>query len=196
MAFSARERILLLATGVVVGVLVLERFVFTPVWNHWTDLQAQEAVLANRRSAAENLLARRERVEPRWRHLLGTRLKRDPAEAESQVLHALGTWAADARLNVVSVRPERTTAPDQTPLPTIAFQAAGTGSLAAVARFLWHLETAEIPIRVETVQLTSRRDGQDDLSLQIKLTTLYAPGGGGPGDRQAEAPRPSEGGTP
>ena len=55
----------------------------------------------------------------------------------------------------------------------ITFQAAGTGPMSAVARFLWRMETAPFPLRVEELQVGARREGTDDLSLQLRVSTLY-----------------------
>ena len=55
-------------------------------------------------------------------------------------------------------------------------QAAGTGSMNAVSRFLWRVETAGIPLRVKEMQLGSRKEGADDLTVQLRLSTIYAPG--------------------
>lgn len=103
----------------------------------------------------------------------GLQSNRPSGAAESQVLHALGRWAGETGLGLVSLQPERLT--EETLLPEIEFRASGTGSMATVSRFLWRLETAEIPLRIKGLQLTSRKDGQDDLSLQLTFSTLYVP---------------------
>jgi len=119
-------------------------------------------------------------------------LKRDPAEAESQILQAVGDWARDAGLKMSSVKPERM--PDKRSLQEISFQAAGTGPMNAVARFLWRLETSKVPIRIKELQLGSRKEGTDDLTLQLRLSTLYqAPEP--PAPSPADAPAESTGDT-
>ena len=45
----------------------------------------------------------------------------------------------------------------------------------AVARFLWEMESADLPLRIHDVQLGSRTEGRDDLSVQLHFSTLYAP---------------------
>jgi hypothetical protein len=64
----------------------------------------------------------------------------------------------------------------------------------AVSRFLWRVETAKVPIRVKEMQLGSRKEGADDLTLTLRLSTLYqAPQPILP--TEAAAPAPAEGGT-
>ncbi len=59
--------------------------------------------------------------------------------------------------------------------------------MSAVGPFLWRLETTPLPLRIKELQLGSRRDGEDDLSLTLTVSALYlaaegtaaAPAGGG-----------------
>ena len=98
-------------------------------------------------------------------------LKRDPGEAESQILHALRDWSEQTDLNLSSIRPERST--ERTDVPEITFHISGSGSMNSISRFVWCLETAEIPIKVKVLSLGSRKEGIDDLSLQLRFSTLY-----------------------
>ena len=98
-------------------------------------------------------------------------LKRDPAEAESQILHALGNWSEQTGLNLSALRPERST--EKTDMPEITFHISGSGSMDSISQFVWCLETAEIPIKVKVLNLGSRKEGTDDLSLQLRFSTLY-----------------------
>ena len=41
------------------------------------------------------------------------------------------------------------------------------------ARLLWQVETTGLPLRVHEMQLGARKEGTDDLSLQLKASTLY-----------------------
>jgi len=193
MTFSKRERIIFVALAAVLAVLVLDWWIVTPLLDRSAEVEARKAVLLSEMANAENLLHRRRVIGPRWRQMLAEGMKHDPAEAESQVLHALGDWAADAGLDLVSLRPERST--KETLLPEIDFRAAGTGSMAAVSRFLWRLETATIPIKVKALQIGSRKEGQDNLSLQVQISTLYFPDAAQPAPKTTDQPAP-EGDAP
>ncbi|KPJ74600.1 MAG: hypothetical protein AMK72_12445 [Planctomycetes bacterium SM23_25] len=171
MTFSRRERFIVAALAAVLGALVLDWWVITPLLDRSDEVEARKTILLSEMASAENLLERHRVIGPRWRQMLAEGMKRDPAEAESQVLHALGEWADDAGLNLISLKPERST--KETLLPEIDFRAAGTGSMAAVSRFLWRLETARIPVKVKALQIGSRKEGLDDLSLQLQISTIY-----------------------
>lgn len=186
MTFSERERLILIAAVVVLGALVLDWFALTPLLDRSAEIAAAKDLLLGKMQKAEAVLQRRRTLGTRWQRMRAEGLKPDPGEAESQVLHALGKWAAETGLNLVSIRPERSN--QETPLPEINLRAAGTGSMAAVSRFLWRLETADIPVKIKAMQLASRKEGLDDLSLQLDLSTLYV------ADRppaKPEAPKPA-----
>ena len=55
----------------------------------------------------------------------------------------------------------------------IAFNASGSCDMAAVSRFLYLLETARMPVKIESIQLGSRKSGQDDLTMQLRFSTIY-----------------------
>jgi len=73
------------------------------------------------------------------------------------------------------VRQERSTS--NTLLPEMCFHASGEGNLKAVAGFIWRLETAKFPLRIQSLQIGSQKPGADDLTVQVDFSTLYAPGG-------------------
>jgi len=43
----------------------------------------------------------------------------------------------------------------------------------SVGRLIWRIENAQLPIRIEDIQLGSRTEGVDDMSLQLKLSAIY-----------------------
>ena len=171
MVFSKRERVILAATLLALLILGLDRYVLTPLLDRYRQtgarIESRRAELARARS----LLERKELLASRWRQMIADGLQRDPAEAESQALHAVGDWAVEAGLDLSSLKPERSR--ENTELREITLHAAGTGSMSAVSRFLWLAETARIPIKVKMLQLGARQEGTDNLTLQLRLSTLY-----------------------
>jgi hypothetical protein len=120
-------------------------------------------------------------LERKWKTMLSDGLRTD-AEAESRVVRALDEWSVDTRLMLTSVKPERV-AGDKG-LKEMAFVVAGKGSLDAVAKFLYKVETAELPIKVKDMQLGSASESGDSMSLQLRLSALYL----GAEDKSSEKP--------
>ncbi|MBM4016953.1 MAG: hypothetical protein FJ288_01280 [Planctomycetes bacterium] len=173
MILSRRERLIICLAAVAVALLVLDRYAVTPLLDYRAALENQKQGLLVEMERAAALLAHKHRIAPKWKEMTAAGLKHDPSEAESQILHAVRDWSAEAGLKLTSLKPDRL--PDKRSLQEITFQAAGTGSMNAVARFLWRIETAKVPIRVKELQLGARKEGTDDLALQLRLSTLYQP---------------------
>ncbi|UCF17120.1 MAG: hypothetical protein JSW59_06595, partial [Phycisphaerales bacterium] len=70
-----------------------------------------------------------------------------------------------------SIRPERVSS--NKGLQEMIFTVAGRGSLESVARFLWQIETAVLPVKIKDMQLGSSSEAGDSMSLQLHLSALY-----------------------
>jgi hypothetical protein len=168
MVLSKRERLIALVTLVVVGIFVLNSFVIGPGWSRLQAAENQKLELRAQVIEAQNLFERRRVME---RKKMPFDELRSDAEAESRVVRALDTWAADTRLALTSVKPER--GAGDKGLQEMTFVVAGRGRLDAVARFLYDVETAEMPIKVKDMQLGSASESGDSMSLQLTLSALY-----------------------
>ncbi len=171
MVLSKRERVIAIVAAAAVTVLVLDHYVLTPMMTSTAQLAERREEATAKLGEAKVLFARRTAMERKWDQMLAGGLKTTPDDAEAQVLHALQNWADDARLNLTSRRPERSTQGDV--VREISVQTSGTGSMAAVSRFLYLVETAQIPLRISDLQIGARREGTDDLSLVARISTLY-----------------------
>jgi len=184
MVLSKRERIVFFATLAALGILGLDRLVLTPLLTRYAETQVQRTRLKAELDRTQSLIARRRLAAPRWRKMMQTGMKRDPAEAESQLLHALRDWGEESGVAWSLLKPDRLT--EKTRLPEIALQASGTGPMRAVAGLLWRIQTASIPIKVTEMHLNSRKEGTDDLALQLRVTTVYLPARPTPASAPAE----------
>jgi hypothetical protein len=173
MILSRRERYIVISTVIVVGFLGLDQLVLTPLFDRREVVQAQTTQRLQELARANALFTNRTRLNRKWNEMSGTTLKTDGSTAESQIIRAVGDWAVEAGLNLSSVKPER--AEKEKQFMKITFRANATGNMAAISRFMWRLQTSKVPIRVTDLSITTRRDGMDDLSLDLGISTLYVP---------------------
>jgi hypothetical protein len=169
MGLSKRERVIVLVTILVVGALVGDRLVLAPIANGLRELGAERQKSLAQVKKAKKLLQQRQQIEQK--KALSEGLRSD-AEAESRVAKALDKWAEDARLALTSVKPDRVAGGDKG-LKEIIFVIAGKGSLDAVAWFLYQVETSDLPIKVKHMQLGSTSEAGDNMSLELRISTLY-----------------------
>ncbi len=168
MVLSRRERIILIAAILCVGSLVADRFVVEPTRRSLGELGAQRQELLGKLNEAELLIGNHGRMQKKWKQMLSAGLGND-AEAESRVLSALWEWSGGARLSLSAIKPERVVI--EKGLQEVIFTVAGKGSLESVARFLWEVETAALPVKIKDMQLGSSESGQS-MSLQLHISAL------------------------
>jgi hypothetical protein len=168
---NKRERYIGIAAAAVVGILVLDQVLVSPLLERWTDADARIELATLDRERADRLVTASKRANRTWNEMIGTHLQRDASEAESQVLNSVREWAQEAGMTLSSLKPERTE--KEKDFFKITFRATGGGSMSQVGRFLWRIETAAVPVRVTDVTITSRKAGTDDLNIQLGIATSY-----------------------
>jgi hypothetical protein len=181
MVLSKREQIILIATLVIVGLLIGDKIVFTPVWNRLKDMGTERTELKAKLDAADILFMKEKSLGPKW-----TLLKTDfPNEevAQSKVSSALNQWGTKWKLKLSSVRPERI--PGDKGLQEMLFAFSGTGTLTSVASFMWEIETSPLPLKITSMQLSSSDAGQ---LMQVTLNVSAVYPGTSPNKRQPPKP--------
>ncbi|HET6429599.1 MAG TPA: hypothetical protein VFJ30_14375 [Phycisphaerae bacterium] len=174
MTFNQREKILITAVLAVLALLVLDWYALSPLLAGRDAARADHELRQTEKDGALKLIDLGNEQGQLWSRMTTGGLKQGRAEAEGQILRSLRDWAAQAGVNLSSLRPEYPA--QQSELPEIIIHAAGTGSMQSARDLLWRIESASIPVRVRMLQIGSRKDGADDLSVQIRVSTLYQRG--------------------
>lgn len=175
MALSKRERLIALGVGVAALIYLGDSYVVDPYTVSKNQAKDRVAVLDKELEGNRKLFREQRRMEKSWNDMLASGLKSDPSEAEQQLLRSMRDWAQEAGLTLGSLKPDRVLRSDKTQL--VKLNATGTGPVAAAAQLLWRIETAPIPLKVDDLQLTTRKEGTDDLTLTLSVSTLWvAPG--------------------
>ena len=168
---SKRERNIAIAALVVLGLLALDQVVLSPLFER-TELAQARAAAAQQEVAAANQTLQRQLLERRrWKKVGGETLRPTAAAAEGQLVNRVPAWAAESGLSLTSIRPDRVDAAEG--FGRISLRVTATGGLADVGRFLFAVENADVPVRVSDFALVTREEGEDDLSMQLTLATIY-----------------------
>ncbi|QOV89823.1 hypothetical protein [Humisphaera borealis] len=169
---SPRERSLALIVLSVVGVALLYQFVIDPYFQKRRELKAAIELKEDELNRNRKLFNDEKRLKAVLTNLNAGGLKTDVAEARSQLLYAISSWTKDSGVNLSSLKEGRTTSEGK--WIQINTQASGTGPQKAIANLLWRVETASIPVRVTEMTVNSRREGTDDLQINLGVSTLCA----------------------
>lgn len=170
---SKREKTIVIVAGSVIGALLLDRVLVTPLWGSYVDAEKRIKDAREDLDRADSLERNALRARDTWGDIAGDTLPADASQAESQLLNGVRVWAQQAGVNLTSLKPERTESEES--FDRLIVRADATGDMASLSRFLYAAETSRIPVRVAEVTLASRRDGENDLSLQVGFATIFEP---------------------
>ena len=170
MNLSRREHSIGVITAFVVAVLAADHFLLTPYLDRRDRLEKDRQAALAEWSQARELLARQSELVPQWEEALKTGVKIDPGAAESATLNAIRDWAAESGLTLASVKPEGGERRGR--MQELTFQAVGEGQMRNVSLFLWRIENAALPVKATDLQLAARKEGADDLTLQVRIAAL------------------------
>jgi hypothetical protein len=168
---TKRERIIMIAAGAALGLLVVDQYVLGPVLESREQLSIARQSLTRELAEANRLRQASVRANQRWKAFRAAGLRQDVAGGESGFLNALRGWSAQKQLPLTSIRPDRSNTPPG--LHDLTFQVSADGSMRAIAGFLYSAQTASMPVRIHELQLATRSAGTEELSMQIRISTLW-----------------------
>ena len=168
---SSRERIIFIVAGVTIGAFALDSALVSPLFARLSDAEQRGRLAQAEIDRGEGLGQNRNRAARVWKDLTAGTLKADRSAAESQLLNGVRVWAQQAGVNLVSLKPEGRDAEEG--FGRIDVRAQASGTMASLSKFLYLAEASQIPVRLADMTLNSRKDGEDDLALQVGLSTIY-----------------------
>jgi hypothetical protein len=172
-ALSKREKYIGIVAAIVVGVPVLNAYLVSPLTSRLSAAEAEVRTQMDEHERATRLFSTERSARREFAAMTGGAMHEDRAGAEGQILNHVREWAQESGINLSSLKPEREEQDKR--FQKITFRATATGGMSQVGRFLHRIQTASIPVRVTDMQLSSQRDGTDDLTLSVALATIYAP---------------------
>lgn len=110
--------------------------------------------------------------------MLSSGLEADYSVAQSQTQQNLQLWARSAGINLDSLSSEHIQAqhgPFQALDFNLEFNASGSRSMRQIAEMLWSIESARIPIRLNTMRIQAMKEGTDNLDVKLVVSALYMP---------------------
>lgn len=155
------------------GVLLFDYFIYTPLSDRTATIDAELEQVNDELTDASILFTRSARMNREWSKLAGSDVARSETEAESLVLNSTRDWAQSAGLTLTQLKPDRTE--DVENFKVRSFRAVATGRMEEVGRFLYSIEQSNIPIRISDLNIATRKEGQDDLTVTLTVTTIFLP---------------------
>jgi len=173
MARTTREKYFMIAVGAAAGLWALDRYALSPYLDARAEVAASQLAADQKLLEVEQLQVQDKRMRRTWARMRQAGVESAPSEAERKMLHAIQSWAQEAGIAHVSLRPERIN--KEHGFVQVVVHATGSGPTAAVAKLLWSVESAGAPaMRVDDVQLRPAKEGADELLVELTASTLCA----------------------
>lgn len=166
-----RQRWLILIAGAGLLLLVLDRIAFTPLGHTWQAHAIEIQQLKGAVASGHTVIARGPQTRRVWAEIQAGALPEDPAQSEHDVISAFESWGRTSGIELGSIKP--LWKPGVTDgCSVLECRLDATGTLAALSRFLYELENAPLALRADSVELVSRDDSGQKLTLSLVVTGL------------------------
>ena len=173
MVLSKREKYIAIGVGAALALFALDSVVLTPYFSKLEAIGKQRREIAVAQKQAADLRDKQRKLTPVWEEIRRGGMKASTSEAESQARRAILAWAQSSNAFITALNPDRTTAVGK--FQVVSLNATANGGLPQMAHLLWSMETATIPVRLNEITITPRREGTDDLQIKFVVSTLCLP---------------------
>jgi Tfp pilus assembly protein PilO len=166
---NRQQLLALVAVGAVV-LLAADRLAFTPLAKLWKGRSA--AIVELRKQVAEgtSLLGRDSVIRARWEQMKANTLPINRSLAEQQMLKAFDNWARQSRVSITSIMPQWKRDADE--YMTLQCRVDAAGDLETLCQFIYDIENDPMALKVESVELTSRDNTGQQLTLGMQISAL------------------------
>jgi len=165
-----RQQFLAVAAIAGVAFLVSDKVLFGPLWNGWKARSTRIADLKKSVNQGSLLVQRENAIRSRWDSMRTNTLPDNISAAENEVLQAFERWSQDSRISISSIKPQWKRAGED--YMTLECRADAFGSMQTLTRFLYDVEKDPLALKVDSVEITSRDNDGQQLSLALQVSGL------------------------
>ncbi len=169
-----RKRLFVIVAMICIGLFIFDKLILGAVVEGWKSRTQRIGDLEKKLQDGERLITHNKAdYEKQWAFMLKNSLPPERSEAEQLIYDAMEQWSKIG-LTVTSQRPQWITDRDNN--TRIEFRIVATGSIEAIARFLYNVERDPRGLRVQDVEISSRDEAGRNLSMSVLLTGVVLRG--------------------
>lgn len=170
MKIENRQQFLIVLTAIAFALLVGNSLIYEPLSNLWSA-RAKEIKDLRDQVAEGNRLIKRESVDREtWKNYRANALPANTSQAAQQVINALDNWSRASGAEVTSIMPQWKN--DSTNYMTYNCHVQASGTLSTLSQFIYQIEKGSMALKLDSVQLDSRDDTGQQLSLDLQISGL------------------------
>ncbi len=166
-----RQKTLVIGAGVMIALYVLNSILIEPLTNTYRAHATEIAKLKTDVARGRNAIARAKTTEKTWEDMNINALPKDPAEAEQNVISAFDRWGRANNIELSSIRPQWKRGAKDT-YSLLECRVDATGSIPTLSRFIYEVEHSPRALRIDSVEMTSRDDYGQKLTLGLIVSGL------------------------
>jgi hypothetical protein len=170
MKFDNRQQLLILAAAAAVALLAIDKLLITPLTNAWKDRSREIAGLRAQVTEGRSLIRREQAIRGRWDQMRTNTLPDNPSLAQEQVLKAVVNWSQESGASINALTPQWKNDFDE--YKTLVCRVDASGTLWTLSRFLFDIEKGPIALKLESVDLNSRDNNGQQLTLSLQVSGL------------------------
>jgi len=169
---SKRERLIAIGTIGTLSLVVLYFIVIDPLLQTKSELgtkiDSADTLLKDGHLAETRALS----VGPQWAKRVAGPLKSNSSDAESQLLPAVDRWAKEAGMTSLSInKPDRNDKDKD--FFKFTLRATAKSNMKQLSAFMYRIQTAEIPVRITDLSISTPKEGTDELLVQMGISTIF-----------------------
>jgi hypothetical protein len=170
MKIKTRQDFLVVLTVAVVGLAVLLNFILPPITSWWSGRQKQIADLRDEVAHGKQDIRRDKYIRDEWNDMLDNSLPASAPQAEQQFLKGMDEWSRESGATITSIMPQWKN--DATNYMTLDCRLEADGDLNALTRFVYDLERGPMPLRLDSIELSSHDNAGQQMTLGLEINGL------------------------
>jgi hypothetical protein len=168
---SNRQQLLVVGAIIAIALLIGDSVIITPLTKAWQTRRTEIAKLQKSVIEGRGVIARAASTQARWKEMQEQALPKEPAQAEQELITAFDRWGRVSNATLGSIKPQwKRGASSRYSLLECRVDA--SGSLATLTRFLYEVEKSPLALRIDSIELTSRDDFGQKLTLGLLVSGL------------------------
>lgn len=171
METKQRQKLLMILAGIGVLLFVGDSLLFEPMLASWRDRALRIETMRGDVSHGKELLQREVILRSRWDSMRTNALPANQSLGEAELFKAFDRWERSSGITRVGMKPQWKPGDDDS-YSVLECRADYNGNIDNIKRFLYELEKDPIGIKVDSVEISSRDDAGQQLSLGLQVSGL------------------------
>ena len=160
-----------IGVGAALALLVLDQLLLEPMFVRLSSADKRIDDDSLTLAQASGITHNGAMASVRWQKMSAGHIGNDASATQSKLLNHVGLAARNASVNLASIRPER--GEKAMGFARTGLRASGNVTMATLVAFLQHMQSSDLPVRVTDIQIKANKEGTDDLTVDVGISTLY-----------------------